>query len=79
MGKVRKTIVKRKRKKHGNRIKISKNNNMKKTHRRRKIQKGGFFNEGGMTLYQSLIIGLNDGMGTNQDLIPLIYKSAELN
>lgn len=79
MGKVRKTIVKRKRKKHGNGNKKSKNNIMKKTRRQRKIQRGGFFNEGGMSLYQSLIIGLNDGMGTNQDLIPLIYKSAELN
>ena len=71
MGKVKKTMIKKRKKK---KIKH-------KTVRRRgrgRVQRGGFCDNGGMTLYQSIMIGLNQGMGTNQDLVPLIEQSALL-
>lgn len=68
MSKVIKTMIKKRKKKK-----------IKHKTVRRRVQRGGFFGDGGMTLYQSLIIGLNQGMGTNTDLIPLIEQSALLN
>lgn len=72
MGKVKKTMIKKRKKK-----KIKHKTVRRRV--RRRVQRGGFFDNGGMTLYQSIMIGLNQGMGTNQDLVPLIEQSALLN
>ena len=66
MGKMRKTVVKK-----GKKINVKRR---KRTIRRKRRQHGG-----DMSLYQSLMIGLNQGLGTNLDLIPLIEQTAMSN